>query len=93
LPFYERNQEIVKTAMLMEDRPEYKLSYKTGWASWDSIHKKQIGWVVGWIEENRHPYFFVLNLESANKEFDMPGTRMRILKGILSQLGFMKGNK
>jgi beta-lactamase class D len=93
LPFHQRNQEIVKTAMLMEDKPEYKLSYKTGWAPWDSIHKKQIGWIVGWIEENRHPYFFVLNLESADKTFDMTGVRMKILKGILTDLGFMKGNK
>jgi beta-lactamase class D len=93
LPFYQRNQEIVKTAMLMEDKPEYKLSYKTGWAPWDSIHKKQIGWIVGWIEENRHPYFFVLNLESADKTFDMTGVRMKILKDILTDLGFMKGNK
>jgi beta-lactamase class D len=93
LPFHERNQEIVKEAMLMEDKPEYKLSYKTGWAFWDSTHKKNIGWMVGWIEENRHPYFFVLNLESPEKDFDMPAVRMKILKDILAQLGFMKGNK
>jgi len=22
----------------------------------------EIGWIVGWIEENKHPYFFVLNM-------------------------------
>lgn len=93
LPFHKINQEIVKKAMLFEDKPEYKLSYKTGWAFWDSTHKKNIGWVVGWIEENRHPYFFVLNLETPNKDIDMPAVRMKILKGILNQLGFMKGNK
>jgi beta-lactamase class D len=93
LPFHKINQEIVKRAMLFEDKPEYKLSYKTGWGFWDSTHKKNIGWVVGWIEENRHPYFFVLNLESPNKDFDMPTVRMKILKDILAQLGFMKGNK
>jgi beta-lactamase class D len=93
LPFNKLNQGIVKKAMLFEDKPEYKLSYKTGWGFWDNIHKKHIGWVVGWIEENRHPYFFVLNLESANKDFDMPTVRMKILKDILADLGFMKGNK
>jgi beta-lactamase class D len=30
LPFYHYNQEIVKRAMLFEDKPAYKLSYKTG---------------------------------------------------------------
>lgn len=93
LPFFKRNQEIVKRAMLFEDKPEYKLSYKTGWASWDSTHKRHIGWVVGWIEENQHPYFFVLNLESPNAAFDMVAVRMKILKGILNHLGFMKGKK
>jgi beta-lactamase class D len=93
LPFHQINQEIVKKAMLFEDKPEYKLSYKTGWSGWDEKAGKHIGWVVGWIEENRHPYFFVLNLESKEKAFDMPAVRMKILKGILGELGFMKGNK
>ena len=30
-----------------------------------------LGWVVGWIEENQHPYFFVLNIESPDHNFDM----------------------
>jgi beta-lactamase class D len=47
--------------------------------------------VVGWIEENNHPYFFVLNLESPEKNFDMTTVRMKILKGILKQLGFFVG--
>jgi len=93
LPFFARNQDIVKRAMLFEDKPEYKLSYKTGWGFWDSTHKRHIGWIVGWIEENRHPYFFVLNIESSDPAFDMVATRMKILKGILNHLGFMKGKK
>jgi beta-lactamase class D len=91
LPFFPINQEIVKKAMLFEDKPEYRLSYKTGWGVWDEIHKKHIGWIVGYIEENRHPYFFVLNIESPDKNFDMPAVRMKMLKDILGQLGFMKG--
>ncbi|MGZ8538152.1 MAG: penicillin-binding transpeptidase domain-containing protein [Flavisolibacter sp.] len=93
LPFFPSNQESVKKAMLFEDKPEYRLSYKTGWASWDEQHKKHIGWVVGYIEENHHPYFFVLNLESPDKNFDMITVRMKILKDILGELGFMKGVK
>jgi len=93
LPFYRIHQETVKRAMLSEDKPEYKLSYKTGWGFWDDIHKRQIGWVVGWIEENKHPYFFVLNIESKQKDFDMPTVRTKILKDILNHLGFMQGKK
>ncbi|MBA2745442.1 MAG: class D beta-lactamase, partial [Flavisolibacter sp.] len=93
LPFHKINMEFVKRAMLFEDTPEYKLSYKTGWAGFDPAKKKHIGWMVGWIEENRHPYFFVLNLESAQPDFDMTAARMNILKGILKELGFMQGIK
>lgn len=91
LPFYTVNQETVKKAMLFEDKPEYKLSYKTGWGVRENGN--QLGWILGYIEENKHPYFFVLNLESPDKNLDMVNVRMNILKGILSQLGFMQGKK
>lgn len=77
--------------MLFEDTPQYKLAYKTGWGFSDSARSKNIGWMVGWIEENKHPYFFVLNLESADPDFDMVAARMNILKGILKKQGFMQG--
>jgi beta-lactamase class D len=91
LPFFSNYQDTVKRLMLFEDKPAYKLSYKTGWGQKENGN--QLGWIVGWIEENRHPYFFVLNLESKDKNFDMPTIRMKILKDILVQLGFMLGKK
>ena len=91
LPFNKLNQETVKRAMLFEDKPDYKLSYKTGLAL--NEKNKQLAWVVGWIEENKHPYFFVLNLEAKDNDTDMPEIRMKVLKDILAQLGFMKGRK
>ena len=89
LPFHRYNQEIVKRAMMFEDNSNYKLAYKTGWGF--NERGNNIGWVVGWIEENRHPYFFVLNIETAKKDFDMLKIRMKILKDILKYLGFMEG--
>ena len=89
LPFHKYNQEIVKRAMLFEDNSNYKLSYKTGWGFDEKGN--QIGWVVGWIEENRRPYFFVLNIESQDKDFDMLKIRMKMLKDILKYLGFLEG--
>jgi len=94
LPFYKVNQQAVKRAMLWEDTPQYRLAYKTGWAvlnNADSAGKKHIGWVVGWVEENKHPYFFVLNLESTNPDFDMVSARLKVLKGILNKLGYLQG--
>ncbi|MET0393771.1 MAG: class D beta-lactamase [Chitinophagaceae bacterium] len=91
LPFFKVNQEMVKRAMIAENNSNYTLAYKTGWSGWDEKTGRQIGWVVGWIEENRHPYFFVLNLESPDRHFDMTAIRLKMLKGILKQLGFLEG--
>ena len=89
LPFFKSYQEVVKRAILFENNTNYRLAYKTGWGFDEKGNN--IGWIVGWIEENNHPYFFVLNLESPEKDFDMKTVRMNILKGILKQLGFFDG--
>jgi beta-lactamase class D len=91
LPFFKTYQEMVKRAMLFEDNTKYRLAYKTGWGY--AQNGNMIGWVVGWIEENNHPYFFVLNLETPDKNFDMYQVRMKILKGILKEEGFFEGNR
>jgi beta-lactamase class D len=85
-----RPQDIVKRMMLQKDNANYKLSYKTGWGFKEN--GKSLGWIVGWIEENKHPYFFVLNLEG-DRSIDMINVRLRILEGILKKLGFMEGVK
>lgn len=86
---FKSNHEKVKNAMLFENNTNYRLGYKTGWGFTEQDHS--IGWVVGWIEENGHPYFFVLNIESKDKGFDMWNVRMKMLKDILKQLGFFEG--
>ncbi len=88
LPFQKRSMRVVKDVMIMEKNSNYTLAYKTGWG-----HKENgnsLGWIVGWVEENRHPHFFAMNIEGA-ADMDMPPIRMNILKGILSQLGYLKG--
>ena len=91
LPFQKRTQKIVRDMMLMESNSNYQLSYKTGWGTTDK--NTQLGWIVGWIEENKHPYFLVLQVESPDKNIQMPVVRMKILKDILKQYGFMAGKK
>ena len=91
LPFHRVNQEIVKNAMLFENNANYKLSYKTGWGTRENGN--QLGWIIGWIEENRHPYFFVMNIESPDKSIDMAGIRIKMLKDILTHYEFFKGIK
>jgi beta-lactamase class D len=89
LPFFKSYQETVKRAMIMEDNANYQLAYKTGWGFDEKNHA--IGWVVGWIEENKHPYFFVLNIESPDRNYNMMPVRTKMVKDILSDLGFFQG--
>lgn len=90
LPFQKRTMRIAKEVMEMEKNSNYTLGYKTGWGYRENGNA--IGWIVGWIVENNHPYFFALNVEG-KPETDMTSVRMDILKGILGQLGYLQGRK
>jgi beta-lactamase class D len=91
LPFYQRPQQLVRSLFLSEATSNYRLTYKTGQGIKEDGHS--IGWVMGWVEENKHPYFFVVNLESADSTKDLSETGLTIAKGILKQLGFFQGKK
>lgn len=90
LPFQGRPQDIVKRAMQQESNANYRLGFKTGWGFTENGNA--LGWVIGWIEENQHPYFFVLNVEGPH-DTDVITVRKNILDGILKQLGFFEGKK
>ncbi|MEP7110432.1 MAG: class D beta-lactamase [Ferruginibacter sp.] len=89
LPFQKRTQQIVREVMKQEENTLYALSYKTGWAFDENTNS--IGWMVGWIEENKHPYFFVTLIKSPDANIDMKTVRLNITRGILKQLGFFEG--
>ncbi len=91
LPFRKSVQQMVRNAMLMEDKTTYKLSYKTGWGFAED--SSSIGWVVGWIEENSHVYFFSTLVKSKNPDDDMAKIRMSITRDILKEYGFFEGKK
>lgn len=90
LPFQQRVQELVSAVMVQESTPKYKLAYKGGWGI---VGAKNIIWLTGWIEENKHPCFFVLNFETEDKNLDIRKIRMEILRNILTEEGFFKGEK
>ena len=90
LPFQKRTQEIVKKVMLQTVNTQYAMSYKTGLS-----YKKNgqaIAWVIGWIEENKHPYFFVLQMEGA-ANVDLKKARLSVLNAILKEQGFFEGKR
>jgi len=90
LPFQKRTQEMVKKLMLQTANANYKMSYKIGLS-----HKQNgnaVAWVIGWIEENKHPYFFVLQTEGPAK-VDVKNTSMSLLNKILKEQGFFEGKR
>jgi len=89
LPFFKKYQEMVKRAMLFESNSNYRLGYKTGWGQTDD--GEQLAWMVGWVEENNHPYFFVLNFETPDSGTEIPAVRLKMLKDILREQGFFEG--
>jgi beta-lactamase class D len=91
LPFQKRTQRLVRGMMQQEKNSNYSLSYKTGWGFTEAGHS--LAWIIGWIEENQHPYFFVLQIEHPSKTFPIPETRLRLLKQILKHYGFFEGKR
>ncbi len=105
LPFSERTQRIVRSMMLQEETPNYKLYYKTGWAK---LPNKQVLWVVGYIEklermkeheksmnksdQRLYPYFFAQNFELAPNDTtkDWYNVRINLLKDVLTDFGAIK---
>lgn len=102
LPFSERSQRIVRSLMLREEGPGYKLYYKTGWGQ---LPDKNVLWVVGFAEkivsvkepkesmnksdERIYPYFFAENFElPADAKVDQwAQVRLDILHDILKSYG------
>jgi beta-lactamase class D len=91
LPFQKYAQQMVQDQMLQEDNTLYKFSYTTGTGIDEKEH--QIAWALGWIEENRHVYFFVTLIKSHDKNQDVKTAAIHVSKSILKEMGFFKGEK
>lgn len=51
LPFSERSISIVKDIITLEHTPDYTIRGKTGWVGFDDDVRPQIGWLVGYLEQ------------------------------------------
>ncbi|MCX8020956.1 MAG: penicillin-binding transpeptidase domain-containing protein [Chitinophagaceae bacterium] len=91
LPFFKPYQETVKRILKREDNTLYRLCWH--YAESKGAGNKAYSWLSGWIEENNHPYFFVVH---ADKPADTTGFQPRmtgLLKDILTAEGFFEGKK
>jgi beta-lactamase class D len=91
LPFFKRPQQLVRGMIPAEKNSNYQLFYKSGQT--ENEDGRTIGWVLGWVEENKHPYFFVVNLESSDASADLGASGLKIVRGVLGQWGFFQGKK
>lgn len=65
LPFSQRAIDLVKDIMIVERTPTYTLRGKTGLIF--SV-APNIGWFVGYLEQNNNVYFFATNITMPNAE-------------------------
>ena len=80
-----RSMEIVKEMMVLEEKPTYRLSGKTGTAELTST--KELGWLVGYLEKGKQVYVYALNMEGERVWEDWPPQkRKELVHEILEEL-------
>jgi beta-lactamase class D len=84
LPFTQKNIDLVKDIAIVEETDNYVLRGKTGIAV--SV-TPQIGWYVGYLEQNDNVYFFAINIDVVNEK-DM-AARLEVTKLCLQDLGLL----
>lgn len=84
----ERSMQIVKEMMVLEEKPTYRLSGKTGTA--EITATKELGWLVGYLEKGKRVYVYALNMEGERVWEDWPPSKRKELVGkILEELDIM----
>ena len=63
LPFSENAISTVKDIMVVEKTPSYTIRAKSGWVGFGEPDQEQIGWYVGYVEQNDNVYFFATNID------------------------------
>jgi beta-lactamase class D len=84
LPFAQKNIDLVKDIAIAEQSSTYVLRAKTGWVT--SI-TPQIGWYVGYLEQNNNVYFFATNIDMVTEKD--AASRLEVTKLCLQDLGLL----
>lgn len=87
LPFSEEVITLVKDIMVVEKTPSYTIRAKSGWVGFGEPEKEQIGWYVGYAEQNNNAYFFATNIDIRND--DDPKARETLTRLSLENLGLL----
>lgn len=84
LPFSKRNLNLLKDIMIVEQTPNYTLRGKTGWVT---STNPNIGWIVGYLEQNNQVYYFATNIDMSNSK--LAPARIKITRRCLEKLGLL----
>ena len=84
LPFSQRNLNILKDIMIIEQTPNYTLRGKTGWVT---SKNPNIGWIFGYLEQNNKVYYFATNIDMSNVK--LAPARIKITRRCLEMLGLL----
>ena len=84
--FSQRTIDIVKRIMIYDQKENYILRAKTGWAI---RVEDQVGWFVGYVETHNNTHFFAANVKSDEPE-DGFISRINITYNILRFLNIIK---
>ncbi len=90
LPVSKRSIDIVKSILVLEETPTYKLSGKTGGGP--AGNGNTLGWFVGYLETKGNVYLFATNIEGATYA-DIRDKRIDITRRILTELGHLPKQK
>lgn len=83
LPFSDRTLALVKDIMIFEQTPDYTLRAKTGWAR----GSLDVGWFVGYLEQNENVYFFATNIDMPS--LDNAPDRIEVTRRCLQDLSLL----
>lgn len=90
LPFRKSVQETLREWMKLEDNSAYRLH---GRMATIPGSKETLGWFVGWIEENRHVYFFTTLVRKNGNNASLDNVAQQVSRSILKHYGFFEGKK
>ena len=77
----------LKSIMLTETKPNYRLFAKTGAGKTDD--GVMLGWYIGFVENSAGVHFFAFNLNSPNYD-EMKAKRIKLAKNHLRQAGIIE---
>lgn len=83
----ERSMKIVKKILVEEKNDDFILSGKTGWNN--TLHAKDVGWYVGYLEKDNNVYYFATNIESPNPTDSFGKARKEITLNVLKALNII----